>query len=175
MTGPAQPDGAGGQGIAGRLALDGDLAPSVRELALLQQWHSLHSGVQRLTSGLLADVEAENGLTPSSFQALMFLVAAPGQAAPMNQLAQALGFSTAGTTKVVDRLAGAGLVERRPSGSDRRVTYTALTAEGAERVLAASRTLARVLRTRVVEPLGEELFGTLARAIGSLAPDTGAC
>src|SRR5690349_10212881 len=71
MTGPAQPDGAAGQGIAGRLALDGDLAPSVRELALLQQWHSLHSGVQRLTSGLLADVEAENGLTPSSFQALM--------------------------------------------------------------------------------------------------------
>ena len=175
MTGPAHPDGTAEHGVAGRLGLDGDLAPSIRELALLQQWHGLHSGVQRLTSGLLSDVEAENGLTPSSFQALMFLVAAPGQAAPMNQLAQALGFSTAGTTKVVDRLADAGLVERRPSGSDRRVTYTALTTEGAERVLAASRTLARVLRTRVVEPLGEDLFGKLAQAIASLAPSTGEC
>lgn len=127
---------------------EGDLCG---DLDLLQQWHALHSGVRRLTDGLLADVEAENGLAPSSFTALMFLVAAPGQAAPMNQLSQALGFST-GTTKVVDRLAEAGLVERRPSDSDRRVVYTALTSAGAERVLDASRALAQALRTRVVAP-----------------------
>jgi DNA-binding MarR family transcriptional regulator len=149
--------------------------PDTDELALLQQWHALHSGVRRLTDGLSADVEAEQGLAPSSFQALMFLVTAPGQAAPMNRLSAALGFSTAGTTKVVDRLAEAGLVERRPSDSDRRVVYTALTSAGAETVLAASRSLARALRARVVDPLGEDLFRTLATAVGSLDPGAGGC
>jgi DNA-binding MarR family transcriptional regulator len=154
---------------------DTEACPSAGELALLQAWHALHSGVRRLTGELLADVEAENGLAPSSFQALMFLMTSPGQAAPMNQLSQALGFSTAGTTKVVDRLADAGYVERRPSDSDRRVTYTALTPAGAESVLAASRLLAQALRTRVVEPLGEDVFGSLVDAIGSLDPSPGEC
>ncbi|SEG77328.1 DNA-binding transcriptional regulator, MarR family [Actinacidiphila yanglinensis] len=147
--------------------------PDADELALLRQWHALHSGVRRLTDDLLADVEAGQGLAPSSFQALMFLVTAPGQAAPMNQLSAALGFSTAGTTKLVDRLADAGLVERRPSDADRRVVYTALTSAGAESVLAASRDLAQALRTRVVAPLGEDVFLALSEAVGSLAPSDG--
>ena len=154
---------------------DADICPSTGELALLQQWHALHSGVRRLTDGMLADVEAEQGLAPSSFQALMFLVTAPGQAAPMNQLSAALGFSTAGTTKVVDRLADAGFVERRPSDSDRRVVYTALTSAGAESVLSASRSLAQALRARVIAPLGEDLFRTLSAAIGSLDPEASTC
>ncbi|WP_329139517.1 MarR family winged helix-turn-helix transcriptional regulator [Streptomyces sp. NBC_01476] len=149
--------------------------PGTEELAILHQWHGLQTGVQRLTDSLFASVEAENGLAPSSFQALMFLMTAPDQAAPMNQLAQALGFSTAGTTKVVDRLADAGLVERRPSCSDRRVTYTALTSAGSETVLAASRSLARVVRDRVVEPLGAERFAELTEAIRSLDPAPEEC
>lgn len=147
-----------------------DDCPEAAELALLQRWHALHSGVRRLTDGLLADVEAEQGIDPSSYHAMMFLVTAPGRTAPMNQLAAALGFSTAGTTKVVDRLAGAGLVERRPSAADRRVVFTALTAAGAETALAASRSLARALRVRVVDPLGEDVFRALADAVGALDP-----
>jgi DNA-binding MarR family transcriptional regulator len=154
-----------------------DNGPSVctndRELAVLHQWYGFQGAVQRVTDGLFADVEARNGLAPSSFQALLFLMTEPGQAARMNQLSQALGFSTAGTTKVVDRLAEAGLVERRPSGSDRRVTFTALTSEGANTVLAASRSLAEALRTRVVEPLGEAVFTSLVSAVHSLDPAPG--
>jgi DNA-binding MarR family transcriptional regulator len=175
MTAHVQPEEtAAAYGVAGDLVYS-DLAPGPGEIALLQQWHNLHSGVKRLNSHLLAAVQAESGLAPSSFQALMFLITAPGQAAPMNQLAQALDFSTAGTTKVVDRLTEAGLVERRPSGSDRRVTYTALTTAGAERILAASRTLAQVLQARVVEPLGEELFGSVTQAITRIDPSPGPC
>ncbi|SFE10226.1 DNA-binding transcriptional regulator, MarR family [Actinacidiphila alni] len=164
----------------GRAAHDGATAadeacPNARELALLHQWHALHTGVRRLNDGLLADVEQQAGLAPSSFQALLFLMTAPGQAAPMNQLSQALGFSTAGTTKVVDRLAEAGLVERRPSAADRRVIFTALTPGGARSVLAASRSLAGAVRSRVVEPLGEDVFASLAAAVGSLDPEPDAC
>lgn len=152
-----------------------DECSQVAELALLEQWHGFESGVRRLSEELFADVEAANGLAPSSFRALIFLVTAPGQTAPMNQLSQALGFSTAGTTKVVDRLAEAGLVERRPSHGDRRVTYTALTPAGRESVLAASRSLVTALRTRIVEPLGEQVFDSLAEAIRSLDPAPGKC
>src|ERR1700742_1072926 len=98
--------------------------PDAGELGLLQQWHVLNVGVRRLTDDMLAGVEAEQGLAPSSFQALMFLVTAPGQPAPMTQPSAPLCSSTAGTTKLVDRLADAGLVERRPSDADRRVVYT---------------------------------------------------
>lgn len=149
--------------------------PKDAELAVLHQWYGFQAGVRRVTDSLFADVEARNGLAPSSFQALLFLMTEPGQAAPMNKLSQALGFSTAGTTKMVDRLADAGLVERRPSGSDRRVTFTALTAEGAERVLAASRSLAEALRARVVEPLGESVFTSLVAALHRLDPAPGEC
>jgi DNA-binding MarR family transcriptional regulator len=146
-----------------------------QKLAVLMEWHSLQSGVERLTDSLYAEVEMRNGLAPSSFRALLFLMTVPGKAAPMNQLSQALGFSTAGTTKVVDRLAEAGLVERRPSGSDRRVTFTALTSEGTESVLAASRSLAETVRTRVVEPLGEGVFTALVAAVRSLDPAPDGC
>jgi DNA-binding MarR family transcriptional regulator len=143
-------------------------APSSDERVLLRQWHVLHSGVRRLTDDLLADLEEDQGLAPSSFQALTFLATAPGQAAPMNRLSAALGFSTAGTTKVVDRLADAGLVERRPSAADRRVVYTALTPVGAETAHAAAGALAQALRRRVVLPLGEDVFRALSEAVGSL-------
>ncbi|BBB01600.1 putative MarR family transcriptional regulator [Actinacidiphila reveromycinica] len=144
--------------------------PDADELALVKQWLALQSGVRRLTDDMLATVEAEQGLAPSSFQALMFLLTAPGRAAPMNQLSAALGFSTAGTTKLVDRLEDAGLVGRRPSAEDRRVVYTELTPAGADSVHTASRVLARALRARVVAPLGEDAFQALVDAVGSLAP-----
>jgi DNA-binding MarR family transcriptional regulator len=151
------------------------ICPEAGALAVLQQWHDLQTGVQRLTDTLYAELEARSGLAPSSFQALMFLLTVPGQTAPMNQLSQALGFSTAGTTKVVDRLADAGLVERRPSGSDRRVVFTALTSEGMNSVMAASRSLAEALRIRVVEPLGADVFTSLVSAVHSLDPAPGEC
>jgi DNA-binding MarR family transcriptional regulator len=144
--------------------------PDADELALLTRWHALHTGVRRLTDDMLAVVEAEQELAPSSFQALMFLAAAPGRTAPMNQLSAALGFSTAGTTKLVDRLEGAGLVERRPCAADRRVVHTALTPAGTGAVRAAAALLARTLRARVVEPLGEDAFRCLADTVGSLDP-----
>jgi len=151
------------------------ICPDAGELVVLQQWRDLQTGVQRLTDSLYADLEALSGLTPSSFRALIFLMTLPGQTAPMNRLSQALGFSTAGTTKVVDRLADAGLVERRPSGFDRRVIFTALTPEGMNSALAASRSLAKALRSRVIEPLGADVFTALVSAVHSLDPAPEGC
>jgi DNA-binding MarR family transcriptional regulator len=124
-----------------------------------------------LTDQLLRDVETETGLAPSSFQVLWFLLTTPGHAAPMNQLANTLNFSTtAGTTNVADRLAGAGLLERRPAPADRRVTLAVLTDKGQQTATAATLTLADMLQERVIAPLGTDALAKLADTVGSLAP-----
>jgi DNA-binding MarR family transcriptional regulator len=142
--------------------------PTPQELALLRQWNALQSGLRRLTDQLWCDVENSTGLAPSSFQVLWFLLTTPGRSAPMNQLTQTLGFTTAGTTKVADRLAEAGLLERRPHPTDRRVIQAALTDHGHQIASTAARTFAQALQQHVIEPLGEEKFASLADAIGGL-------
>jgi DNA-binding MarR family transcriptional regulator len=145
-------------------------SPDAQDAALLHQWYTVHSGLHRLAEVILADVEEREGVAPAEFRVLWLLVTAPGKAAPMNELSRALNFSTAGTTKLVDRMAGLGLVERRTHASDRRVTLTALTPAGAETAVRISRLLATALRRHVVEPIGNEGFATLVHTIGAIAP-----
>lgn len=49
---------------------------------------------------------------------------------PMTELAERLVITKAGMTKMVDRMEQAGLAQRRPSQTDRRVTSVVLTARG---------------------------------------------
>lgn len=149
---------------------DGSRCPTSEDHALLQQWDVLQSGMRRLTDQLLDDVETKTGLAPSSFQVLWFLLTAPENAAPMNQLAATLGFTTAGTTKVADRLAEAGLLERHPSPCDRRVILARLTEPGLTAAVTAALTLADALRKRVVGPLGAQSFGSLVDGVGAVDP-----
>lgn len=144
--------------------------PTPQQLALLAQWNALQSSFRRLTDHLLCDVEAETGLAPSSFHVLWFLLTVPGHAAPMNQLTTTLNFTTAGTTSLVDRLAGAGLVERRAAPADRRVTLAGLTDQGRQTATVAARRFADALQERVIGPLGPGALANLADTVGSLAP-----
>lgn len=148
-----------------------DSCPSQQQLALLEQWNALQSAFRRLTDQVLGDVETETGLAPSSFQVLWFLLTTPGYSAPMNQLTNTLSFTTAGTTNLADRLARAGLLERRPAPGDRRVTLAVLTDRGRQTATTAARTLADMLQERVIVPLGPDALGQLADTVGSLAPD----
>jgi len=158
------------QQSVGRVECPGAAAecPSAEEADLLQRWNGLATGFRDLSDQLLAEAQREVGLPPSSLEVLCFLVASPEQSAPMRLLSQTLGFSTAGTTGVVDRLADAGLVERRPSRSDRRVTYAALTPLGRETATTAAKVFADAVRRRVVEPLGEEGFASFSAAFVTL-------
>jgi DNA-binding MarR family transcriptional regulator len=149
--------------------------PAADQSELLQQWQTLYSGFRRLSDRLLADVESASGVDPSSFQVLWFLMTTPQRAAPMNLLARVLGFSTAGTTKVVDRLCEAGFVQRRPSPTDRRVTFAELTAAGMTAAAEVSTTLADALRRHLVQPLGAEQVAAFATALGSLDKSDDPC
>jgi DNA-binding MarR family transcriptional regulator len=151
----------------------GASCPSLADLALLQQWNQLQGAFRRLNGRLLDDVETSTGVSPSAFQALWYLVSSPEQTAKMSQLSAVLGFSTAGTTKVADRLAEAGMIERGPSAADRRVILVTLTPHGLDVASEAIRTFLGALRERAVEPMGPDGFAALVKSVSGLDPGGG--
>jgi DNA-binding MarR family transcriptional regulator len=80
---------------------------------------------QRAHLPLLA---AELQLSPAQCHLLSAIE--PGQPIPMRHAAQALACDASNVTGLVDRLESRGLVRRRPSDEDRRVTMLDLTPTG---------------------------------------------
>lgn len=144
--------------------------PSTADLALLQQWNQLQGAFRRLNGRLLDDVEMRTGVSSSAFQVLWYLASSPENTAKMSQLSAVLGFSTAGTTKVADRLAEAGMIERAPSAADRRVILVTLTDHGMDVAKEAIETFLGALRERAVSPMGEDGFATLVESVAGLDP-----
>jgi len=75
------------------------------------------------------DALERRGLTPNDSRALMSLAAGEGR--PIGELAREWHSDPSNATWIVDRLEKAGLVERQPSPTDRRVKLVALTELGA--------------------------------------------
>lgn len=121
------------------------------------------------TDRVRSSVDASLGRTGAHAAALVHLDAYPGDS--VQALADALGVSQPAAVKVVNRLAGDGLLERRP-GPDQRTRALHLTAKGsaaAGRVLAdRASQLDDVLgvldheERQRLEPLLEKLVGALA-------------
>jgi DNA-binding MarR family transcriptional regulator len=92
--------------------------------ALLLQSHSV------LTDVLNRELE-EAGLVPLTwYEVLLQLYSAPDGRLPMRRLADSVLLSKSGITRLVDRMAAEGLLERRPCTEDRRVIYAAITDRG---------------------------------------------
>jgi len=81
-------------------------------------------------------------LTPPQMWALRYLE--PGHPRPMGELTTALVCENSNLTGIIDRLERRGLVERRPSPTDRRVRVLELTPAGVE--------LRMTIIRRVAEP-----------------------
>ncbi len=88
----------------------------------------------RLARQLGLELEAACGMPLAWFEVLLQLRQAPEGRLKMNQVADAIVHSTGGTTRLVDRLEVAGLVERRSCPNDRRATYVAITPAGDTRL-----------------------------------------
>ncbi|MFB7876345.1 MarR family winged helix-turn-helix transcriptional regulator [Nocardia sp. NPDC056064] len=88
-------------------------------------------------SGLLAKLEPTwnaHGLSGLDLNALMRLSRSAGRRLRMSDLATQTELSTSGVTRLVDRLARAGLVERQLDPADRRSAHAALTEDGVRRL-----------------------------------------
>lgn len=81
----------------------------------------------------------ECGLSAGEFDVLASLLHAPDNTSKPSELARSGMLSPAGMTHRLDRLEGAGLVERRPDPADRRSTFVVLTRAGQAKALEAAR------------------------------------
>ena len=70
------------------------------------------------------------GVTQHQYQALLAIKTSSAHALSIRDLSAKLLLTHHGTVQLIDRLAKAGLAERRPSLEDRRSVHVALTAQG---------------------------------------------
>ena len=84
----------------------------------------------RLARSLGLELESSCELPLAWFEVLLQLRRAPGGRLKMNEIADAIVHSTGGTTRLIDRLERARLVERQNCPSDRRAIHVAITDQG---------------------------------------------
>ncbi len=130
----------------------------------LNAWRGLLSTHSALIARLDSELEREHGLPLTSYEVLLQLSEEPSHSLRMGTLAERLFLSRSGLTRLIDRLAKAGLVEREVCESDRRGYYATLTPEGERRFAEARPTHLRGVREHFLAKLEPEDLDALARA-----------
>jgi DNA-binding MarR family transcriptional regulator len=85
---------------------------------------------RRLTEQLGAELEQAVGIPLVFFDVLIHVGGAPERRLTMSKLSTDVALTTGGVTRLVDRMAEAGLVARENCPSDRRSVYVVLTPAG---------------------------------------------
>lgn len=88
--------------------------------------------VHACVTGILAQELERDQQLPLTWYDVLVQLNAHGGRLRMHDLARAVLLSRAGLTRLVDRMAAAGLVDRVPCHDDRRGTFVDLTQRGAE-------------------------------------------
>lgn len=148
------------------------------ENELIVSWTLVAQAVQATQQQVLSDVE-RIGVPSQWFAVLQLLLRAPDERLPMSRLARELSMTSGGFTKLADRMARDGLIDRRGSSGDRRVVHAALTDRGRELGQAGVRRYADAIRSRVLDAITPadvermaEIAGTLTKAgPGAAAPE----
>lgn len=97
---------------------------------LVTTFGRLLEATHRLQDRLGRELEARHDLPLTWFEVLLRLSRSDDGLLTMGELSEQLTLTTGGVTRLVDRMAAAGHVERRPCPTDRRVLYTGITAAG---------------------------------------------
>ena len=100
-------------------------------------WLAMVQSHAVLLEALERDLTAAHNLPLTWFEVLMRLVEAPQGMVQMQDLVETAWLSKSGVTRLVDRMAAAGLVDRQACASDRRVTYARITPAGRRALTAA--------------------------------------
>lgn len=144
---------------------------------LIADWQRIRAGTAVVQRRLDDAVEAQ-GVPAQWFAVLHALLAAPEHGLPMTVLARDLAMTSGGFTKLVDRMAKDGLVDRRGIAGDRRVVHAALTAQGRETAERVNQAYVDAVRTSLLTHVDRaaltaagQTLTTLAEAHSDLAMD----
>jgi DNA-binding MarR family transcriptional regulator len=139
-----------GSGSQRRTAAEVAGGQLVREFGLLLR------ATTRLEQRINAAMRDECGISHVMFEVLMRLCRDPDEQVSQRALAEDLVLTRGGITRLIDRMEEAGLVRRRPSPADRRVTLVEATRQGEKAFLKAAGVHARVLEHCFVAPVPDE-------------------
>ena len=142
---------------------------SARELAVWRTFLRAHASINRR---LEHDLVVEHDLPLASYDVLLHLAESPQRQLRMTDLADRVLLSRSGLTRLVDRLAAEGLVERRSCPSDARGTFTVLTEFGLERLRQAAPTHLQGVEEYVTARLSPDELETLGRLLSKLLPES---
>jgi DNA-binding MarR family transcriptional regulator len=134
----------------------------------LRAWRAFLDAQAEVLRKLEAELTAEAGMTLAEYDVLYQLRAAPSHQLRMSDLSDRVRLSRSGITRLVDRLATDGLVERADCPSDRRGTLARLTEKGLARVEEAIPTHLRGVRDHFATQLKHEQLDSLAAALEPL-------
>jgi DNA-binding MarR family transcriptional regulator len=108
---------------------------------------------------------ADDSVSPA--QAGLLFVLARQDGASMGEAGAALDLGPAGISGLVDRMAAAGLVERRADQSDARAFRIFLTAKG-RKALAGARDVAHEINARLMDGFSAQEIDVVARWLTSI-------
>lgn len=146
--------------------------------AELAAWRGMLATHSTLIARLDSELEREHGLPLTSYEVLLHLADSPEGSLRMKELAERLFLSRSGLTRLIDRLAKAGLVEREVCKSDRRGYFARLTDAGRKRFDEARPTHLRGVREHFLSRLDAEDLKALGKAwekVGGATVGEGSC
>ncbi|HEY6034962.1 MAG TPA: MarR family transcriptional regulator [Kofleriaceae bacterium] len=117
---------------------------------------------------LSAGLDHQHGLAISDFEALLQLSQAEEGALRRIDLAEGLGLTASGVTRLLDGLEAAGLVGKRTCERDARVTYAVLTEAGRAKLAEASCSHVAAIRALFEERYTPEELEMLASLLARL-------
>ncbi len=127
------------------MAVQDATVPTEAELATWKGFLRVHAAMRR---ELDAKLEAEHGLSLTSYEVLGALRCTPSQRLRMADLAEHAGLSRSGMTRLVDRLERGGYLSRCSCSDDARGCYAVLSPAGLELIDRAQPTLTETVRER---------------------------
>jgi DNA-binding MarR family transcriptional regulator len=116
-------------------------------------WRALARAVQVITRVLDSELLQAQGLSLTEYSVLTNLSEQPGRSMRMSELASLVSISVSGLTRVVDRLARQGLIERVKADTDGRGQLAVLTPAGIARLEEAYPTHLAGVREHVMDHL----------------------
>jgi DNA-binding MarR family transcriptional regulator len=128
----------------------------------------LHEAYRRLDRAFSCSLEQQCGISGPFFEVLLRIGRSPGGRLTMSDLAAQLGLTSGGTTRLVDRVVAAGLVERVACPSDRRVQWVVLSETGDRKLDEGLGIHLQDLQRELVDRLDPAELEVLERALDKL-------
>jgi DNA-binding MarR family transcriptional regulator len=135
-------------------------------------WAALLRTHAALVPRMSRRVQQATGLPLTWYDVLLELNAAPGKRLTMQQLGEVVVLSRSRASRVVDELAGAGLVRRDPHPDDRRSAFAVLTDTGRAALRRAAPVYLASIREEFASRLSAADLHRLRRILEKLLADT---